>query len=177
METVVIKTGQIMKDGIVFRAMELLAGQFDQFFESVDVAVLEKRIPHHGAERRGQRHGETEGDSIPNQSLHHVQQGQVSFGDGFVEPILLEKFRVFRVPDERKVGVQDRGYISEGHKGGGKPQDRPKGSCNGGWGVGSTPGVVSVRRRKDSRAERFSSPSGAVAWMGMWKRPSGKVKW
>ena len=44
--------------------------------------------------------------------LHHAQERQVGFGDGFEEPIFLEKIFVLRMPDKRQMRVEDEREMS-----------------------------------------------------------------
>ena len=71
------------------------------------VSLLEQLVAQHRAERRSERHREPEGDALVRQSPHHAQQRQVGFGDGFEEPIFLEKILVLRMPDERQMRVEE----------------------------------------------------------------------
>jgi hypothetical protein len=41
-----------------------------------------------------------------------LQEGDVGFGDGFEEPVFLEKFFVLRMPDEREMSVEDEGEVA-----------------------------------------------------------------
>ena len=115
-KTIVIKAGERLKGGVVSGAVQLLVREFNLFFESVDVAILEKRIAQHGAERWGHRHGEAEVDSVADQALHHIEERKIGFGDGFVEPVLFEELGVLGMSDEGEVGVEDGSYITEGHE-------------------------------------------------------------
>jgi hypothetical protein len=81
----------------------------------VDVAILEQGIAEHRAEGWGHRHGEAEVDSVPNKALHHVEEGEVSFGYRFIQPILLKKFGIFGMTNEGEMGVENWSYITEGH--------------------------------------------------------------
>jgi len=81
----------------------------------VDVAILEQWIAEHRAEGRGHRHGEAKVDSVPNEALHHVEEGKISFGNCLVQPILLEKFGIFGMTNEGEMGVENGSYITEGH--------------------------------------------------------------
>ena len=83
----------------------------------MDVAILEEGIAEHGAEGWGHRHSESKINSIPNEAFHHIEEGQIGFGDGFVEPIFFEEFWVLGMPDKRQVSVQNGGDESEGHGG------------------------------------------------------------
>ena len=115
-QTIVIKAGEGLEGGVVSGAVQLLVREFDLFFESVDVAVLEKRIAQHGAEGWGHGHGEAEVDAVPDEALHHIEERKIGFGDGFVEPVLFEELSVFGMSDEGEVGVENGSYITEGHE-------------------------------------------------------------
>ena len=54
----------------------------------MDVAILEEGIAEHGAEGRSHRHGESKINPVPKEAFHHIEKGEVGFGDGFVEPVL-----------------------------------------------------------------------------------------
>ncbi len=127
---VVIEAGEGLKGGIVPGAVKLLVGELDLFFQPVDVTILKQGIPEHGAQGRGQRHGESEGNAVADETLHHIQEGQIGFGDRLVQPILLEKLGIFGMAHEGKVGVEDGGYVTEGH-GLGLCVRRREGGCRG----------------------------------------------
>ena len=115
-ESVMVEAGEGLKGGVVLGAVQFLRGEFDLFFETVDVAVLKKWISEHGAEGRGHGHGQTEVDAVTDEALHHIKEGEIGFGNGLVEPVLFKKLGVFGVANEGEVGVKDWGYISEGHR-------------------------------------------------------------
>jgi hypothetical protein len=81
----------------------------------VDVAILEQWIAEHRTEGWGHRHGEPEVDSVPNEALHHVEEGKIGFGNCLVQPILLEEFGIFGMTNEGEMGVENWSYITEGH--------------------------------------------------------------
>jgi hypothetical protein len=115
MKAIVIKPGEGLKGRIVPRAVELFVGEFDLFFQPVNVAILKQGIPEHGAEGRGHRHRESEVNAVADKAFHHIEEGEIGFGDRFVQPIFLEKLGIFGMAYEGKVGVEDRGYVTEGH--------------------------------------------------------------
>ena len=115
MKAIVIEAGERLKGRIVSCAVELFVGEFDLFFQTVNVAILKQGIPEHGAEGRGHRHREPEVNAIVDKALHHIEQGEIGFGDCLVKPILLEKLGIFGMPYEGKVGVEDGSYVSNGH--------------------------------------------------------------
>jgi hypothetical protein len=53
MKAIVIEAGERLKGRIMPRAVEFFIGEFDLFFQSVNVAILKQGIPEHGAEGRG----------------------------------------------------------------------------------------------------------------------------
>ena len=116
-EALVVELGEGVESGIVTGAVQFFGGEFQLFFEAVDVAILEEGIAEHGAEGWGHRHSESKINSIPNEAFHHIEEGQIGFGDGFVEPIFFEEFWVLGMPDKRQVSVQNGGDESEGHGG------------------------------------------------------------
>ncbi len=76
------------------------------------VTLLQKFVAQHRAERRGERHRETMSHALLRQSPQHAKEWKVGFGQGLEEPVFLEEILVFRVPDERKMGVQNEGEMS-----------------------------------------------------------------
>ena len=115
MKAIVIEAGERLKGRIVSCAMELFVGEFDLFFQTVNVAILKQGIPEHGAEGRGHRHRESEVDAVADEAFHHIEEGEIGFGDRFVQPIFLEKLGIFGMAYEGKVGVEDGSYVTEGH--------------------------------------------------------------
>ena len=112
MKAIVIEAGERLKGRIVSCAVELFVGEFDLFFQTVNVAILKQGIPEHGAEGRGHRHRESEVHTIPDKPLHHIKEGEISFGDRFVQPVFLEKLGIFGMAYEGKVGVEDGSYVT-----------------------------------------------------------------
>ncbi len=51
-------------------------------------------------------------DAFVDQPAHHAEQRKVGLGDGFEEPVLLEKILVLGMPDERQMGVEDESEMS-----------------------------------------------------------------
>ena len=96
-------------------ALDFLPGEADQSFEVAQVSLLEQLVAEHRAEGRGERHREFECHAVVRQPAHHAQERQIGLGDGFEEPIFLEKILVFRVPNERQMGVEDEGEGPGGH--------------------------------------------------------------
>ena len=88
-------------------ALDLLRGESDHSLEMAQVSLLEQLVAEHRAERRRERHRQPEGDAVVGQPPHHAQERQVRFGDGFEEPVFLEKILVLRMPDERQMRVKN----------------------------------------------------------------------
>jgi hypothetical protein len=112
MKAIVIKAGERLKGRIVLCAVEFFVGEFDLFFQPVNIAILKQGIPEHGAEGRGHRHRESEVHTVPDKPLHHIDEGEIGFGDRFVQPIFFEKLGIFGMAYEGKVGVEDGSYIT-----------------------------------------------------------------
>ena len=112
-EAVVIHLGQRMKLRRPAGAFQFLVGEGDEVVEMADVAILQQRIGEHGGQRRRDGHGETPVHAVAFKTVEHLQQGDVRFGNGFVEPILFEEILVFGMANERQMGVQDQGKVAE----------------------------------------------------------------
>jgi len=54
-----------------------------------------------------QRHGDLEGNFVFHQTLKNIEQGNISFRDGFVQPVLFQKFIVFRMTDKGQVTIEN----------------------------------------------------------------------
>lgn len=78
----------------------------------MNIAILKQWIPEHGAEGRSHRHRESEAHTVQDEPFHHIKEGEISFGDRFVQPILLEEFGIFGMAHEGKVGVEDGSYVT-----------------------------------------------------------------
>jgi hypothetical protein len=80
------------------------------------VAFLQQRIAQHRAQRRRQRHRQARVHAVALPAVHHLQERQVGFGDGFEQPAFLQKLFVLRMAHERQVRVEDDGKVA-GHEG------------------------------------------------------------
>jgi len=112
MKAIVIKAGERLKGRIVLCAVEFFVGEFDLFFQPVNIAILKQGIPEHGAEWRSHRHRESEVHTVPDEPLHHIEEGEIGFGDRFVQPVFLEKLGIFGMAYEGKVGVENGSYVT-----------------------------------------------------------------
>ena len=88
-------------------SISLTHGEIDQKIEVPDVALTQKFVLQHRAQRWCQRHRELEWDVVVHEPLHHLQQRDVGFGNCLEEPIFLEKVLVLGMPHERQVRVQN----------------------------------------------------------------------
>jgi len=61
------------------------------------------------AQGRRKRERDLERDVILSQPAQHLEERQVGLDDRLVEPVLLEKFVVLRMPHVRQVSVEDEG--------------------------------------------------------------------
>ena len=100
---------------IIAITLHFARGQIDRTVEVTDVAIPQQLVLQHGAQRRRDRHRELERHFVADQPLHHGNQRQISFGDGFEEPVFLEKLFVLRVPDERQMRVKNERERTGGH--------------------------------------------------------------
>src|SRR5437660_8254721 len=82
-----------------------------------DVALAQKFVLQHRAQRWGERHREFKRNAVVQEPLHHLQQRNISFGDRLEEPVFLEKMLVFGMPNEWQVRVQNEREVT-GHEGG-----------------------------------------------------------
>ena len=117
LETIVVHVREPVGSAARAGPVDLLLGELDQLVEVLGVALLQQVVGQHRDQRRRQRHRAAVGDVVGDQPLEHLQQGQVRPGDRLVQPLLLHHRRIFRVTDERQVGVQDEREISGRHGG------------------------------------------------------------
>jgi len=96
-------------------ALNFLSGEANQALEVPQISLLEQFVAQHRAEGGCDGKGELERDAVLSQSAQHVQKRQISFGDGFEEPVFLEKILVLRVPDEGEMGVENEAKRSCRH--------------------------------------------------------------
>src|SRR5712691_2430561 len=73
------------------------------------VALTQQLVLQHRTKRRRERHSELERHAVIHQPLHHAQQRDIGLGDRFEKPIFLQKTLVLRMPNERKMGVENEG--------------------------------------------------------------------
>ena len=114
-ENFLVKLGQSGELRLVAVALDLLPGKTNQAFEMAEIALLQELVAQHRAEGRREGKREPEIDALVHQPPHHPEQGKVGFRDRFEEPVFLEEILVFRVPNERQMGVEDECEMSRGH--------------------------------------------------------------
>src|SRR3712207_1845862 len=86
--------------------VELALREGNRAAEMLYVALAQQVVLEHRAQRRRDAHRDAEGHRIGEEPLHHADEREITFGDGFEEPALLEKLLVLRVAHEWKVGVK-----------------------------------------------------------------------
>ena len=97
-------------------SLQLLVRQLDQFIEISDKSVLQQRITEHLAQRRRNRHRNSEINIVIDETLKHIEQWNISLDNRFVEPSLFQERIILRVSDERQVSMQLQTYISVCHE-------------------------------------------------------------
>jgi hypothetical protein len=88
--------------------------EIDQIIEMPHVTFAQKLILKHRAKRWRERHGELEWHIVTDQTLHHAKQRNVTFCDCLKEPVFLEEMFMLRMPNKRKVSVQNESEVT-GH--------------------------------------------------------------
>ncbi len=83
------------------------------------IARLQERVGEHLAERGREVQGKSRFRARRVQGREDLKQRQVDFGDGFVEPVFLQKLGVFWVAHEGQVRVEDETEKSVRHLVGG----------------------------------------------------------
>ena len=116
-EAVEVEPGEFVKLVVALGAVDFLVGELDGAVEDADVAVLEEFVAQHGGQRRRDRHGEAEVAVVVDEAVHHVDERNVGFRDGLVEPVFFEELVVFRMPNEGEMGVEDEREVTLWHDG------------------------------------------------------------
>src|ERR1700724_1177605 len=117
-----VKVRQLGELRLIAVSFSFTRGQVNEKIEMPDVALTQKFVLQHRAQRRRERHRELERNAVVYQSLHHLQQRNVGFGDRLEEPVFLEKMLVLRVPDERQVRVKNEREVIHTESGNRKPE-------------------------------------------------------
>src|SRR5438477_2210138 len=76
------------------------------------VAILQQRIQQHRAERRTERHRQARLHAVAQPAIHHLDERQIRLRDRFVEPILLQKMLVLRMPDKGQMRVENQRQVA-----------------------------------------------------------------
>ena len=103
-----IKTRQFVELRIACRPFNFEPGQFDSAIDIPLCAMLEKRIPQHGAKRWSHRQSQTDRNVLRVEPPENAQQGNVGLDNGFKEPIFLMKLFVFGVPNKREMSMEEK---------------------------------------------------------------------
>src|SRR2546423_5949096 len=112
----VIKFGQKAQAFVVTIANNFALGQGYGAIEIPDVAFAQQLVLQHRAERRRHRHRELERHFVSDEPLHHREERDVAFRYRLEEPVFLEEFLMFRVPDKRQVRVKDEREVTGRHR-------------------------------------------------------------
>ncbi len=118
----VVEDTQIIERLLPVGPVNFLFRQGNQFIEVTFVTILEKGVQEHRAERRCERQRDAGRQFIRLPAFEDLEQWDISLGDGFEEPILFEESLVFRMPDERKVGVKNERNETFDPEGGRQPR-------------------------------------------------------
>src|SRR6266571_2551117 len=94
------------------RAVNFFFRQLQQGLEVPHVTVLQQRVKQHRAEGGGERQGQPCVHAVAQPAIHDLNERQISFGEGFEEPVFFEKMLVLRVPNERQMRVEDEREIA-----------------------------------------------------------------
>jgi len=86
--------------------------QGDSVIQIAPATLLQQRVAAHGTQRGRHRQGDAHGQPIAAPGFHDLQQGQIRFGDGLKEPVLLQAPLQLRVTDKRQMGVQQDGQVT-----------------------------------------------------------------
>jgi hypothetical protein len=108
----IIIIGQVPESGFPMGAIRFALGESDLGLEGSLVASAQERVLQHGAQGRTEGQGESTPDAIMLPSAKDLEQREVTFGDGLVEPGFLEESFVLRMAHEGQVGMQDEGDVS-----------------------------------------------------------------
>ena len=103
----VIKLRKSLESFVSLIAFDFAGSQIDRAVEVTHITLEKQLILQHGAEGRGNRHGQLERHRIARQPLHHADQRQVRFRDGLEEPVFLEKLVVLGMPHEWQMRVKN----------------------------------------------------------------------
>src|SRR5689334_5020061 len=79
------------------------------------VSILQELVGEHLTQRRRDVHRETRLDTGLVQRLKNENERQIDLGYGLVEPVFLEEFGIFGMPDKGQMGVQDEAEIPRRH--------------------------------------------------------------
>src|SRR6202011_639120 len=117
-----VKFRQLGELRLIAVSFSFARGQVNKKIEMPDVALTQKFVLQHRAERRCERHRELERNVVVHEPLHHLQQRNVGFGDRLEETVFLEKMLVLRMPDERQVRVKNEREVIHTESGNRKPE-------------------------------------------------------
>jgi hypothetical protein len=111
-ETFQIENCQLMEWFFPQRPKTFLIRQFAQLVEMSAVSGLQVRIAQHCAEGGSEGQGKRGLHAVPGPAFHHLQEGDVRFGDCLKKPGLLQGPFVFGMTHKRQVSVQNERKVS-----------------------------------------------------------------
>lgn len=100
-----VETGESGELRLEEMALAFECGEFDAALQVRFKAVCEQFIAQHRTQGGGEGEGEMPWHGIVGPPLHPIQQGQVTLGQGFEEPILLVKRCLLRMANKWQVGM------------------------------------------------------------------------
>lgn len=116
LETPQVELREVVERFFPVRPVCFAIREFDLDLQMAQVPALEERVLKHGTQGRADGQREAGGNAVPAPSLKDLDEGKVRFRDGLIEPGFLKKSLVFRVPDEREMGMEDESDVAA-HRG------------------------------------------------------------
>src|ERR1700688_1549063 len=73
-----------------------------------EIALAQQSIIEHRAERRRERHGEPERNTIANQTFKYLPEWQIRFRNRLEQPIFFQEVGVFWMSNKWQMGVENK---------------------------------------------------------------------
>jgi hypothetical protein len=83
------------------RALDFFISQFTKLVEMLDIPFLQERIAQHFAQWRRHGHRQAKRHAFVAERLKRLEERNIRFADGFVQPVFFQKVRVFRMSHKR----------------------------------------------------------------------------
>ena len=94
-EKVPVHVRQRAELGLVLCPLNLLFGQFDQFADMPDIALLEERVREHRNEGRREAHGDAEVNAVRYQAVKNINKRNIGLGYRFIQPVFFQELIMF----------------------------------------------------------------------------------